>query len=137
MSPITIVCLPAFVNAAHPVRPSGGVMRAPATVAAMSARGSDTLNTPSFASSAPFAPVSCSIAAVSRPPGTGLSAAALLPPLHAKKTHAAEIARNQWSMRDDLRPNSRRYKAARHHTPVRGITDFDGGMIRRHVERAG
>jgi len=40
-------------------------------------------------------------------------------------------------MRDDLRPNSRRYKAARHHTPVRGITDFDGGMIRRHVERAG
>ena len=65
MSPITIVCLPARVNAAQDVSPSGGVMRTPAAVALMSARGSETLKTPSLASSVPLAPVSSSIAAVS------------------------------------------------------------------------
>src|SRR5450432_340313 len=78
MSPMTIVwldaCLPVFVNAAQAVRPSGGVIRTPAAVALMSARGNETLKTPSLASSAPLAPVSASIAAVSKL-AAGLSAA--------------------------------------------------------------
>ena len=72
MSPITMVCLPALVNAAQAVSPIGGVMRTPPTTALMSVRGSETLNTPSLASSTPLAPVSCSIAAVA----SGSSAAA-------------------------------------------------------------
>ena len=52
MSPMTIVCSPALVNAAHAVSPIGGVIRTPAAVASMSPRGSDTLKTPSFSSSA-------------------------------------------------------------------------------------
>ena len=77
MSPITIVCLPALVNAAHAVRPSGGVIRTPAAVTLMSLRGSDTLKTPSFSSSVPLAPVSSSMPAVSKG-AAGLSAAAAL-----------------------------------------------------------
>src|SRR6185295_330928 len=78
MSPITIVCLPARVNAAHAPRPIGGVIRTPPAVALMSPRGSVTLNTPSFASSAPFAPVASSIAAVSSA-AAGFSAPAAAP----------------------------------------------------------
>ena len=89
MSPITIVCVPAFVNAAHAVSPSGGVIRAPPTVAAMSARGIETLNTPSFASSVPFAPVSRSIAAVSSA-AAGLSAAAAAPAETTRMKHVAD-----------------------------------------------
>src|SRR5262249_15479705 len=66
MSPITIVCLPVFSNAAHEVRPIGGVIFTPPAVTERSSRGTDTLKTPSFSLSEPFAPVRSSIAAVSR-----------------------------------------------------------------------
>ena len=66
-SPITIVRVPARWKDAHEVRPSGGVIRTPAAVTARSERGTETLNAPSFSSSLPLAPVSCSMRAVSNP----------------------------------------------------------------------
>src|SRR5436305_3108557 len=54
------------MNEAQQVSPIGGVIFTPPAVTLMSLRESDTLNTPSFSSSFPFAPVSCSIFAVSR-----------------------------------------------------------------------
>src|SRR5579863_5757936 len=64
-SPITMSSLPSRLNAAHEVSPIGGDIFTPAMVTARSLRGTDTLNTPSFWSSAPLAPVRRSIAAVS------------------------------------------------------------------------
>src|SRR5437773_2984705 len=64
MSPMTTVLLPIRLNEAHDVRPIGGVIRTPATLMSRSARGTDTLKTPS-SSSFPLAPVSSSIRAVS------------------------------------------------------------------------
>src|SRR5262249_34821843 len=65
MSPITMVRLPSRLNAAQLVRPIGGVIFTPAVVTDKSLRGTDTLNTPSFALNAPFTPVSSSMRAVS------------------------------------------------------------------------
>src|SRR5215472_2953699 len=67
MSPITMVRLPSRLNAAQLVSPIGGVIFTPAVVTDKSLRGTDTLNTPSFALSAPFTPVSSSMRAVSSP----------------------------------------------------------------------
>src|SRR5439155_17473255 len=64
MSPITIVCSPLLVNAAQVVSPIGGVRCTPPATTFRSARGTETLNTPSFSSSFPLTPVSCSICAV-------------------------------------------------------------------------
>ena len=64
-SPITMVCAPPPLKAAQAVRPSGGVSFTPAAVEPISLRGYETLNVPSFSSSLPLSPVSCSIFAVS------------------------------------------------------------------------
>src|SRR5262249_29954885 len=68
MSPITMVRLPSRLNAAQLVRPIGGVIFTPAVVTDKSLRGTDTLNTPSFALNAPLTPVSSSMRAVSSLP---------------------------------------------------------------------
>ena len=60
---MTVVWFPERVNAAHDVRPIGGVMCTPPEVTLRSVRGALTLNTPAFSSSLPFAPVSCSMRA--------------------------------------------------------------------------
>ena len=66
MSPMTTVCSPVFLKAAHEVSPIDGVNLTPATVTAKSLRGSETLNTPSLELNVPFAPVSSSMRVVSR-----------------------------------------------------------------------
>src|SRR5713101_1827812 len=57
--------LPSRLNAAHDVRPIDGDIFTPAMITDKSLRGTDTLNTPSFSSRAPLAPVRLSIALVS------------------------------------------------------------------------
>src|SRR5258707_12191411 len=64
-SPMTMSSLSSRLNAAHDVRPIGGDIFTPATIPERSLRGADTLNTPSFSSSAPLAPVKGSFAAES------------------------------------------------------------------------
>src|SRR2546425_1250743 len=65
ISPMTTVCLPAGLNAAHDVSPMGGVSLTPAATTVRSLRGTDTLNTPSVSLNTPLAPVSSSIFPVS------------------------------------------------------------------------
>src|SRR5262245_12468280 len=64
-SPMTMSLFFAHLNPAHEVRPIGGDIVTPPMTTARSVRGTDTLNTPSFSSSAPLAPLSRSIAPVS------------------------------------------------------------------------
>src|SRR5207249_4259676 len=47
-SPITVVCRPTSLKAAHEVSPMGGVRWTPATVTLRSLRAAETLKTPSF-----------------------------------------------------------------------------------------
>src|SRR2546428_210289 len=75
-----MVCAPPPLNAAQAVRPSGGVSFTPAAVEPISLRGYETLNAPSFSSSLPLSPVSCSIFAVSN----------LAAGCAASETHAGE-----------------------------------------------
>src|SRR6516165_4348364 len=56
---------PSRLNEAQDVRPMGGVIFTPAMTTERSLRGTETLNTPSFSSRVPLAPVSRSILPVS------------------------------------------------------------------------
>src|SRR5881397_4054888 len=76
MSPMTTVCLPARLNAAHDVSPMGGVSLTPAATTVRSLRGTDTLNTPSMSLSTPLPPVSSSILPVSNDACGGPASAA-------------------------------------------------------------
>src|SRR5438477_4578900 len=70
-SPMTMTLPPPTGwKAAQDVRPRGGVTWTPAAVIDRSLRGTETLKTPSFSSSAPLAPVSSSMRAVFRPDAT-------------------------------------------------------------------
>src|SRR5437867_116935 len=135
MSPMTTVWFPALLKAAQDVSPIGGVSFTPAAVTERSARGTETLNTPSFSSSLPFAPVSCSIRAVSsRGPEPLLSfGAALAGVARAPTSKSPRIRSCIFSLLNSSRCLLARFQLIRALSPM-GYSASDLSRTQEHPE---